>query len=336
MTTKVQGKSVPVGRGWCAAVLATLLGALAACGGGDQVERFTPNRLTALGDENSLIEADGRKYTANGFDTAVPPALDCTVNPIWIQYVAGLWGIRFAQCAAGAASTAGRIFAANGAKVADLAAQIAAAGTLGEKDIVTVYVGTNDLLDIYTQFTGANEPALIALAQNAGTALATQIYNITQTGAKVVFLTVPELGLTPYARAQEQIGAGRAALLTRLTVAFNTKLRTGVSGSNSPTFIDGHQGVQVLADDLIRSLVTQAGTTTTAFVNVSDGICDGALAATLLACTTNTLLTTTSTPVLTAGGTAGNYLWADATHLSPGGHASLGTTAANRINANPL
>ena len=335
MTFKVDVKARGTGR-VLRAVMAMSLLALAACGGGTQVERFVPTRVIAFGDENSLIEADGRKYTVNGFNTATPPALDCTVNPIWTQYVAGQWGLYFPQCSAAGTAPSSRIHAVNGAKVAGLTAQIASAGTLGEKDLATVFVGANDIFDIYAQCIGCNEVVLTEQAQAAGTALAAQIATIVRAGAKVVFLTVPELGATPYARQQELTNPGAAGLLNRLTAAFNSRLRTGVSNPGSSSFIDGHQGVQVLADDLFRSVVSAVGTTATGYVNASDGICNLPAGTPTVDCNTTTLLTASTTPALTVNGTTGTYLWADAKHLSPGGHSALGTTAANRINANPL
>ena len=336
MTSKVNGCAVGGGR-LARAVVALSLAVLAACGGGSQVERFVPARMIALGDENNLIEADGSKYTVNALTTATPAAPDCTVNLLWIQIVAGQYGLRFPRCLSGAASTSSGIYASNLAKVSDLPAQIAAAGPLGATDLVSVFVGANDIFDLYAGCNGCDVTALLARAGAAGTALAAQLAAITKQGAKVVFLTIPELGSTPYARDQEALHPGAAALLTNLTVAFNTKLRTGVSNQNSPSFIDGHQGVQVLADDLFRPIVA-AGSTTTGYLNVVDGICNKLLAATVLQCNTNTLLLGdgTTTPVLTAGGTPGNYLWADDKHLSPGGHSTLGSTAAARVNANPL
>jgi hypothetical protein len=72
-----------------------LLAALASCGGGGLVEPFRPTRILALGDELSVIEADGRKYTVNAFkvtDSTTTPQtestteLDCVRNPIWIRW----------------------------------------------------------------------------------------------------------------------------------------------------------------------------------------------------------------------------------------------------------
>ena len=321
---------------------------LAACGGGTQVEKFVPNRMLVFGDETSVIDdtgftANGRKYTVNGFGTD-GVTRDCRVNGVWIQYLAGRWGIVFPQCNPNALATTSRIYAANGAKVGDLAAQIAAAGAMGNKDLTTVMVGINDIVDLYAQYPASSEAALKTQAESRATALAAQIRRITETGAKVVFVTIPELGISPFSQSENTAHPreDRAAVLSRLSAAFNARLRTAVSTSSSPSFIDGHQGVQVLGDELFRAIAATAGVSGSAYLNASVGICDAAKAPNVIDCNNstdpavNTLITATSTPALVAGGTPSNYLWADATHLSPGAHGSLGTTAANRTNTNPL
>jgi outer membrane lipase/esterase len=330
--------------------LAVLL-LLAACGGGTQVERFVPTRMLVFGDENSVIDdsdvatpgdrtANGRKYTVNGFTAATPPAPDCRLNPIWIQYMIGLWGLVLPQCNPNGVAAPSRIHAQAGAGVDNLAAQITAAGALGAKDLATVFVGANDIFTLYGQYTGANEVALIAQARVQATTLAAQIARIVKTGSKVVFVTVPELGSTPFAVKENAAhpDQDRAGVLNRLTIAFNTRLRTEVSSPSSASFIDGHQGVQVLADELFRSIVNVVNTTpsSASYLNASVAICDPALAVSVINCTSSTLITATSTPALATGGTVANYIWADDKHLSPGGHAALGATAANRTNANPL
>jgi outer membrane lipase/esterase len=316
-----------------AAACALLL--LGACGGGTQVEKFVPTRVLAFGDESSVIDdsggrtGNGLKHTVNGYG-ADNLTLDCRVNPIWVQYVAGLWGLVFPQCNPTAVATTSQIYAAAGAKVAQLEAQITAAGPLGPKDLATVMIGANDLFELYVASpTVANEDAARALAST----LAGQIARIVKTGARVVFVTVPNLGQTPYALQENGLNPGRAAVLTALTAAFNARLRTAISTASSPFFVDGHQGVQVLADELFESVVAQATTTpsATAYLNVTGGICTTTL---VIDCTSNTL--DPAATATTVGGTPFNYLWADTKHLSPGGQGTLGNSARARTVANPL
>jgi outer membrane lipase/esterase len=346
MTLMSGAKVGRVGRAKHAVCCLALL--LAACGGGTQVEKFVPNRVLVFGDETSVIDdtgatANGRKYTVNGF-ASDGVTRDCRVNGVWVQYLAGLWGIVFPQCNPNAVATASRIHATNGAKVADVAAQITLAGALGSKDLTTVMVGTHDIVELYGQYPASSEAALTAQAQARATALAAQLKRIVQTGAKVVFVTIPEVGITPFAQAESAShpNEDRAGLLTRLSFRFNAQLRTAVSNQDSPSFIDGHQGVQVLGDELFRAIAAAATVGGTGYFNANTGVCDAAKAPNVIDCNNstdtavNTLITATSTPALVTGGTASNYLWADALHLSPGGHGSLGQTAANRTNANPL
>jgi hypothetical protein len=336
-------------RGAAAGLVLLLL--LAACGGGTQVERFVPTRLLVFGDENSVIDdsdvatpgdrtANGRKHTVNGLTSATPPLPDCGLNPIWTQYLIGMWGLTVPQCNPRGVATTSRIFAQAGAGVDDLAAQIDAAGAMGGKDISTVFAGANDIFALYAQYPGVGEDALIAQARARATTLAAQIARIVRAGSKVVFVTLPDLGATPFAAKQNAAfpGQDRSGLLRRLTTAFNSRLRTDVSSPSSASFIDGHQGVQVLADELFRTIVNTVNTapSSSTYLNASVGVCDPALAASVLDCTGSTILTATSTPALAGGGSVSNYLWADDKHLSPGGHAALGSTAANRTNSNPL
>ena len=81
----------------CAFAVFAAAALLAACGGGDQVDPFKPTRVLAFGDELSVIEADGRKYSINAFKqitatdgtvTDDPTTLDCARNPLWVQNVA--------------------------------------------------------------------------------------------------------------------------------------------------------------------------------------------------------------------------------------------------------
>ena len=221
-----------------------------------------------------------------------------------------------------------------GAKVGDIAAQIDAAGSLGTKDLATVLVGANDLIALYQ---ASPTVADLGTAQALAIQLAAQIARIVKTGAKVAFVTIPDLSQTPFAAKENAAhpGENRAGVLAALTAKFNAQLRTAISNAGSPSFIDGHQGVQVLADELFLAIIESATVTPNAlaYLDVTTAICTTAL---VIDCTPDTLLTASTTPVLTVGGSAYNYLWADDTHLSPGGHSSLGSAAATRIVANPL
>ena len=308
---------------------ATFVGALlAGCGGGEQVVKFAPTRVLAFGDETSVIEdpsgtANGRKYSVNAL-AADGVTLDCATTPIWTQAIATGFGLVFPECnhaTPPVAAPASRIYAAAGAKAADVAAQIdrhLLTGTFGATDLAVVLAGTNDVLALYAQFPGATEDSLIAQAEAAGTALGLQVNRLADAGAKVIVSTAPDLGLSPFGIAEEARVAGRAALLTRLSARLNAKLRVTVVN-------DGRRIGLVFADEALQSAFKFAASV--GFTNVTQHVCDPVLAPTVNRCTTATLV---------SGGSATTWLWADDTHLSPGGQALLGTIGLSRAKNNPF
>jgi outer membrane lipase/esterase len=311
-------------------VLATLLctAAMASCGGGTQLVAFAPTRLIAFGDEASVIEdinnnANGRKYTVNAVKADLV-TLDCKANPIWIQLVGGPYKLVFAQCNPdGLASPAGIIRAAPGATVADVAAQVDAqanATGFNAKDLVTVLAGANDIVAQYKQFPALDEAQITAAVEQAGTTLAAQVNRIGTLGGKVLVSTVPNLGLTPYARAEKAAHADtdRAALLSRLTARFNSKLRVGLIN-------DGRMIGLLFTDESMQAIATNPGTF--GYANVVDAVCDPAKAAQVTACTTQTLI---------AAGSGSTFLWADSLQMSPAGHSNLAGLALTRARGNPF
>lgn len=313
----------------CASVAAAM--GLVACGGGEQIETFAPNRAIAFGDESSVIDdsasaGNGRKYTVNGTVSDTDATVDCRRLPLWIQVVATPYGLNFPQCNNGTTpvvSPTGRIRAAAGAKVADLSGQIdaqQAESAFTPKDLVMILIGQNDVLAQYATYPGVGEAQLIANVEAAGAALGTQINRIADAGAKVLISTIPNLGLTPFAIAERTANTDtdRAALLTRLTDRFNASMRATVVN-------DGRKIGLILLDEyigIVVRIINGGG-----FSNVTDIACDTTKAPTLLDCTTFTLVT---------GAGAATYLWADPTHLSAGGQQSLGTLASQRAANNPF
>lgn len=312
---KPSPKSLPS----CAALLAAAL--LAGCGGGQQGERFAAARVLAFGDESSVIDAAGRKYTVNALQ-ADGVSIDCTANPLWIQTLAESFGLVFRECPGLRVDSSSRILAVPGAKVADLAGQIdaflAEPQALGGGDLVTVLVGQNDILDLYAGYDGTNPSALVAAAEALGSTVSAQVTRITDTGAKVIVATVPDLGLTPFARAE---GGDRAQLLTDMTRRFNIALLLALPN-------DGHRIGLVRSDDQVRNLVSVG--TSSGLANVTDAAC--VPAAPLPTCTTATL----GTDANGAAATSAGWLWADATHLGPTGHANLAIAAVQRAHNNPF
>jgi outer membrane lipase/esterase len=320
------------GRRWRHALLcAVAVAGLAACGGGtSQREPFVPQRLISFGDEASVLVKDparpggARKYavnvivTTNGVD-----AIDCTQLPLWTQSVASVYGFVFDECNPGAvAAPQAATFARAGAKVADLGAQIdqarAAKGAFRGDDFVTMLMGTNDILEVYERGVGtASERAMADELRQRGEQLARVVNELVGLGPRVLLATVPDLGLSPYGRAQDAQGSGRgSALLSRLTAAFNEQLGVKI-------ILDGSLIGLMQADQMVQSMARSPASF--GLVNASDAIC--AATAVLPDCSTQTLLT---------DGNPGNYLWADGTRMSYGGHSYLGQLAQARALQNPF
>lgn len=322
-------RSFSVRKGLAALFGAFALAGLSSCGGGGQVEPFEPTRILAFGDELSVIESDGRKYSVNAFritdSTTTPPTestteLDCTRNPIWIQSVATTFDLVFDRCPGTATATSGQVLAQVGQKVSDLASQIAAVqgAALNEDDLALVMIGMNDILELYGRYPTTSRDDLLAEARDRGTALGEQVNALAQSGPAVVVLTVPDLGLTPFAQAQNTSTSDptRSALLTDLTEAFNNRMSLALIN-------DGRLIGLVYADVESQNIVrfpSSFGVT-----NTADVACVATV--TLPDCTTATLVT---------GATASSHMWADALRPAQALHTRMGTVAASRARNNPF
>jgi len=321
-------------RRWLAGAAVVGAGLLASCGGG-QLVPFAPTRILAFGDDLSVIEADGRKYSINAFRitdaTTTPPTestteLDCARNPLWIQTVATQFGLAFDRCLGTATVATGQVLAQAGHKVADLPAQLAAVqgDALGEKDLALVMIGMNDLLELYAQYPGVSSDVLVEQARIRGRALGTFVNQVALTGPAVVVLTVPDIGLSPFALAQN-ISTGdatRSALISSLVETFNNSMSVALIN-------DGRLIGLVFADTEIQNMVTFPSSY--GLVNVVFPACLDT--APLPDCTTNTLVGATA---ITGAATSSTWLWADSLLLSPAGQSRLGQLAEGRARGNPF
>ena len=312
-----------------AAALA-LAGLLASCGGGGgQVEPFKPTRILAFGDELSTIESDGRKYSINAFKQVTaadgtlvddPTTLDCTRNPLWIQTVAGSFGLAFDRCLGTATGASGQVRAQVGQKVADLPAQISgvSGNVLGEKDLALVMIGMNDILELYGQYPTVDQNTLLAQAGNRGTALGAQVNALATSGPAVVVLTVPDIGKSPFALAQNTStgDATRSNLISRLVEKFNNAMSVKLIN-------DGRLIGLVYADIDSQNLVKFPATF--GLTNVVDPACK--TTAPLPGCTTATLVD---------AATSATWMWADNLRLSPAVQARMGLLAESRARNNPF
>jgi outer membrane lipase/esterase len=307
------------------AMVAALL--LASCGGGEQVDPFVPNRVLAFGDENSRIESNGDKYTVNYWDAAATtPARDCTRNPIWIQSLASAYALSFPECTVANTVANGKIRAAVGATSRDVKAQIetfVASDSFGSKDLVTVLVGTHDILEQYALIGAAyTEAQASAVLAQRGIDLAGQVNFIARAGGKVLIATTQDMGLTPFAVKEEAAhpGEGRPAVLTRLTASFNTKLRINLIN-------DGHMIGLLLFDEQIQAIAKSGWI-------IDKGACLVVPSAT--DCDSRTTITDSRIIAPATPTTSATWLWADDTHMSFGGHGALGSLALARAQGNPF
>jgi outer membrane lipase/esterase len=296
--------------------------AVVACGGStSQYETFIAERVFAFGDEASALTSDGRNYSVNGLNTTTG-AIDCNAQPNWVQVIANYFGHLLAECNTTPPGTA-RAFsrAAPGARVAEVAAQIeaqVAAGGFRDKDLALIFVGINDVLELYAQYPARDESELLADAGARGERAATLVNRLIDLGAKVVVVNLPDMGLSPYARAEATAhassGFDRAALVSRLSTAFNERLGVRIR-------IDGR--FVGLAQLDLRTQQARVSPASFGLVNIADAVCTVALPD----CTTATVVT---------GADPNAWLWADATRLGLGGQSALATLALQRVQQNPF
>ena len=297
---------------WCG------LAGLAACGGGsDAIEPFEPSQIVLLGEETTVLTADGKNYSINGVDAN--NTIDCGLAPIWSQLLVANFGKTLDRCNPDNLTPRAFTRGAPGAKAADIEAQITAqfnASPPSSKDLFLLMVGLNDIIEVYENFAGAKEcdldprvnPPLEDAVAQRGRVVAQQINRLISANVRTIVVTVHDLGLTPYGRARD------SALLTCLTAAFNARVRV------DPTQ-DGRFWGLVLANDLTDAMTKVPAAYS--LTNVSDAACTAALPD----CTSATLVT---------GADATTHLWADDRHFGLRAHANIASFAITRARNNPF
>lgn len=312
---------------------------LASCGGSTESEEFVPNRIIAFGDESSYIESDGRKYTVNAvvMDTTVtppvpttnPPTLSCSVNQVWVQILASNYGMAFSQCPIPGFPQSALMYAQPATGSAGLSAQVdrflADRGAFTNKDLIGLMTGLHDILSIYRRLgtePGITQATMLAAAQQAGTAVGAQVVRITNAGAKVVVSTVPSLGLTPFAYAEELAhpGEGRRALLSEMSKQFNGYLRLKLEEVRD----GGHAVGLILSDELVSSMTALPANYS--LTNAWNAACTVALPD----CNQLTLVDGAS------AGSGWYWLWADDMRMGANAHNTIGSLAVNRARSNPF
>ena len=307
-------------------VAAAALATVAGCGGGTRVGSFNPTAVLAFGDENSVITTDGRKYSINALKA--DGSVDCLAHPLWIQTVANSYGIVFDRCNPnGVAAPGGRIFAANGAMVADVKGQIdahlAGGGTFTPAALATFWAGGNDVREIYSRYPAITADAAVAEAEARGAAYAEQINRVANAGGRALVVTILDQGQTPFGKAEQaaKTDTDRSALLTQITRRFNAGLRVGLVN-------DGRLITLSLADERVQAIQNNLKGFT--FTNGTQAAClPGAQPPD---CNTKTLRNaddgTPADPL--------KWLWADDRHLSAGGHQRVGELALGNVNTHPF
>jgi outer membrane lipase/esterase len=298
------------------ALAAAALALLAACGGGgSQVDPFEPQRMIVFGDEQSLLTPDGRRYAVNGLaDNNGQRVIDCTANPIWVQTVGNAWGLVLAACNPSGRTVNSLQYAESGATVARVRRQIDqhfSGGSVTRTDLITLYAGLHDIVELYAQFPAQSVAQLKAQAAERGRQLADQANRLASANGRVLVLTLPSVGNTPFAiiERNSRPDINRQDLLNDLSGEFNRALRLNLVN-------DGRLIGLVLADELIDARVRFPGID--GLSNVTEGACSTALPD----CTVTTL---------NLNADPETWLWADSLRLGARAHRAMANDALSRI-----
>jgi outer membrane lipase/esterase len=314
-----------------------LLGLLASCGGGtEQVDPFRPARYIVFGDEMSVLTKDaplGRKYTVNAVGSDGTSA-DCTINTssqpalLWTQVLGNTFGFVFAECNPSSLSVNAFIYAKPEAKSGDFVAQLAEArvvhGSFGCNDLMSVLVGTNDVIDLYEKVYLANPTPNTATAVTnelsaRGARLGRAIAALTaDNGPNVIVSTIARMNQTPYGLRQAILRPGLNVpnVMEQFSNAFNTALRTNIPN-------DGSRWGLVELDALVNAAVNNPGGYN--LDNVIEPVCTAELpnCANVAA-------------DLVPNGNPVTWLWANDRWIGWPAHSRLGNDARTRARDNPF
>jgi phospholipase/lecithinase/hemolysin len=304
-------------RAWFAAACAASL-ALAACGGGDVVSEFKPQRMVAFGDGFSDAgQRGGVRYTINDSNA---------IN--WTQQLASGYGLGIAATANGGTSYAigsaritQRPDAQGLAATPTVTEQITAGITAGlsADDLVVVGAGTADLI-VQGRLAiagGQTQQAALDAARVAGTELGAQVRRLVNAGAKHVLLAgVYNLGRSPWAGA-----TGQTVFLESLSTNFNDALKIAVVdlGANV-LYVDTALYFNLVTANGLGYSFTDVNTVMCNSVDPGTGIGIGPGFVSSLLCNAGTLV----------NGAAATTLFADPVYFTPAGNQSFGIYAYER------
>lgn len=262
-------------------------------------------------------------------------------NRIWIQVLANTLGLGFNSACPSDARTGAKTYAAAGAKVVDVVAQIDAhLNEMNGSTMATVLAGQNDVVEqydaLYATATVPTEPAIQAatlLLADRARGLGQAVNRIADRDARVLLATLPDLGYSPKVNGD----AAKQAVMTRLVRAFND----GLFSTGGVRINDGHYIGFVKWFEQSRNIASNPtayglfdGTTAVCNRSKLRSISTAAVeppsgtSADLKYCNSHTLIAKArdQDPVPTAY----NYLWALDTWVTPAGHASLANLAYQR------
>lgn len=267
---------------------------------------FFGDSLSDSGSFRSLVPSGG-KFTTNP-------------GPVWAENLAAAYGTSANPAVAG-----GTDYAVGGARVTQtpgfpavlptavatpVRSQISAylASTGGRADpnaLYTVWGGANDI------FAALSSPATAqAAVTQAATDLVGEVARLRAAGARTILVpTLPDIGTTPFGRAQ---GATAAAQITQLVSGYNQLVTLGLAGA----------GVSIIPIDtfaLMRDAI--ANPAAYGFSNVTGTACTTSSS---LLCSSATLATPTAPQ---------SYLFADGVHPTTAGHRAISDFVLNALTA---
>lgn len=296
---------------------------LAGCGG-STFDAFKPQRILSFGDEYSYIDDSGRRYTVDYVASNGTRNCDEEDYRLWNQAVVEHYDLAFAQCnPLGLDSSRTFLYARPGATVADIGAQIdhhlATAG-VQPRDLALILGGNNDIKALAARFPEQDAATLRNAAYDAGKALGEQINRLIDLDVRVLVLTPPDLGLSPYGAAQDALVPGRKALMSEMSTEFIRGLRDTIVN-------DGRLAALALSGDLVRRIVEDPQDEYSSYIH-DRGACQEGVD--VLDCTTTTLRDGISTGRLQI------YVYADDQHVSPNIQRLWGRLAIERMRENPF
>jgi len=309
-----------------------LMGLLASCGGGtEQIDPFQPTRYFAFGDAMSVMTPAGLKYTVNAIDSDGLP--DCTISTssqpslLWTQILGNTFNFAFEECNPSGRTKLAYIYATPDAKSADFVAQVAKArerGAFSCNDLMSVLIGTNDVIELYETVyladpTSSTANAVTNELSARGARLGQAITALTaNNGPNIVVSTIPRMNQTPYGQQQAALhpGLNIGNVLDNFSNAFNTALRTNIPN-------DGSRWGLVELDAIVNAAINNPGGY--GLTNVRNAVC----AVELPFCDN-------VTADLVTNGNPDTWLWASDRWIGWQPHSRLGSFARSRAQDNPF